>query len=113
MPSLPFVLPHWLYWGTLVVFPIVAIYFVQRQHRRGVPKGPSLFIAYMFWLCSGFMGLHRFYLRNNWGIVFIPVFLSSSTPPTSFATSVKTCRARAPLLAQRSTNSTTQKFRPA
>ena len=75
MPSLPFVLPHWLYWGTLVVFPIVAIYFVQRQLRNGVPRGPSLFIAYVFWLCSGFMGLHRLYLRNNWGFIFIPVFL--------------------------------------
>ena len=75
MPSLPFVLPHWLYWGTLVVFPIVAIYFVQRQLRSGVPRGPSLFIAYLFWLCSGFMGLHRLYLRNNWGFIFIPVFL--------------------------------------
>ncbi len=75
MPSLPFVLPHWLYWGTLVVFPLVAMYFVQRERRRGVPRGPSLFIAYIFWLCSGFMGLHRLYLRNNWGFVFIPVFL--------------------------------------
>jgi TRAP-type mannitol/chloroaromatic compound transport system permease small subunit len=76
MPSLPFVLPHWLYWGTLVVFPLVAIYFVQREHRRGSPRGPSLFIAYIFWLCSGFMGLHRFYLRSNWwGLAFIPVFL--------------------------------------
>src|SRR5436853_2146989 len=75
MPSLPFVLPHWLYWGTLIFFPIIAIYFVNRQLRRGVPKGPSLFIAYIFWLCSGFVGLHRFYLRNNWGFVFVPVFL--------------------------------------
>ena len=75
MPSLPFVLPHWLYWGTLIVFPIVAMMFVARQLRNGVPKGPSLFIAYMFWLCSGFMGLHRFYLRSNWGLLFIPVFL--------------------------------------
>ena len=75
MPSLPFVLPHWLYWGTLIVFPIVAMMFVQRQLRNGVPRGPSLFIAYMFWLCSGFMGLHRFYLRSNWGLLFIPVFL--------------------------------------
>ena len=75
MPSLPFVLPHWLYWGTLVFFPLIAMYFVKRQRQRGVPKGPSLFIAYMFWLCSGFMGLHRFYLRNNWGFAFIPVFL--------------------------------------
>jgi len=76
MPSLPFVLPHWLYWGTLIVFPFIAMYFVNRQLRRGVPQGPSLFIAYLFWLCSGFMGLHRFYLRNNWGFVFIPVFLA-------------------------------------
>ncbi len=75
MPSLPFVLPHWLYWGTLVVFPLVAMYFVQRERRRGPPRGPSLFIAYIFWLCSGFMGLHRLYLRNRWGFVFIPVFL--------------------------------------
>ena len=75
MPSLPFVLPHWLYWGTLIVFPIVAMMFVQRQLRNGVPRGPSLFIAYIFWLCSGFMGLHRFYLRSNWGLLFIPVFL--------------------------------------
>jgi len=75
MPSLPFVLPHWLYWGTLAVFPLVAMYFVNRQRTQGEPRGPSLFIAYMFWLCSGFMGLHRFYLRNSWGFVFIPVFL--------------------------------------
>ena len=39
-------------------------------------RGPSLFIAYLFWLCSGFMGLHRFYLRSDWGFIFIPVFLA-------------------------------------
>jgi TRAP-type mannitol/chloroaromatic compound transport system permease small subunit len=76
MPSLNFVLPHWLYWGTLIVFPLVAIYFVARELRRGVPQGPSLFVAYVFWFCSGFMGLHRFYLRSGWGVVFVPVFLA-------------------------------------
>jgi TRAP-type mannitol/chloroaromatic compound transport system permease small subunit len=76
MPSLNFVLPHWLYWGTLLVFPFIAIYLVDRQRRRGVPKGPSLFVAYLFWLCSGFMGLHRFYLKSTWGFIFIPVFLA-------------------------------------
>lgn len=75
MPSLPFVLPHWLYWGTLLLFPLVAMYLVRREHLRGSPKGPLLFVAYLFWLCSGFMGLHRLYLRNNWGLIFIPVFL--------------------------------------
>lgn len=76
MPSLNFVLPHWLYWGILIVFPVIAIFFVNRQLKRGVPKGASLFVAYLFWLCSGFMGLHRFYLRSSWGFVFIPVFLA-------------------------------------
>lgn len=76
MPSLQFVLPHWLYWGTLIVFPLVAWALVIRQRRRGAPTGPSLFVAYLFWLCAGFIGLHRFYLRSFWGIAFIPVFLA-------------------------------------
>lgn len=76
MPSLNFVLPHWLYWGALLLFPLIAMYLVRREKQRGSPRGPSLFIAYLFWLCSGFMGLHRFYLRNLWGFVFIPVFLA-------------------------------------
>jgi TRAP-type mannitol/chloroaromatic compound transport system permease small subunit len=77
MPHLNFVLPHWLYWGTLIVFPLVAIYFVNRQLKRGVPRGPSLFIAYLFWVTGGMMGLHRFYLRSFWGLIFVPVFLGS------------------------------------
>lgn len=76
MPSLNFVLPHWLYWGTLIVFPFVAIYLVKRQKERGIPQGPSLFVAYLFWLCSGFLGLHRLYLRSVWGFIFIPVFVA-------------------------------------
>jgi len=75
MPHLNFVLPHWLYWGTLALFPLIAMYLVNRQRRLGVPRGPSLFIAYLFWLCGGMMGLHRFYLRSLWGFGFIPVFL--------------------------------------
>jgi len=77
MPHLNFVLPHWLYWGTLLVFPLIAIYLVKRQQRYGVPRGPSLFIAYLFWLTGGMMGLHRFYLRSLWGFAFVPVFLLS------------------------------------
>ncbi|KQW21905.1 DctQ-like TRAP transporter [Afipia sp. Root123D2] len=76
MPNLYFVLPHWLYWGTLIVFPLIAIYLVNRQLQRGVPRGPSVFIAYMFWLFAGFMGLHRFYLKSRWGFAFVPVFLA-------------------------------------
>jgi len=76
MPSLNFVLPHWLYWAALIFFPLVAQYLVARQKRRGPPQGPSLFIAYVFWLCAGFAGLHRFYLRSLLGFAFIPVFLA-------------------------------------
>lgn len=75
MPNLNFVLPHWLYWGALIVFPLVAMYLVRRQRRLGEPRGPSTFVAYLFWFCSGFLGLHRFYLRSAWGFAFIPVFL--------------------------------------
>ncbi|MFL5033809.1 MAG: TRAP transporter small permease subunit [Microvirga sp.] len=75
MPQLNFVLPHWMYWGVLLLFPFIAMYLVARQKRLGEPTGPSLFVAYLFWICAGFSGLHRFYLRNAWGFVFIPVFL--------------------------------------
>jgi len=75
MPHLNFILPHWLYWGALLFFPLIAMYLVKRQKQNGVPRGPSLFIAYMFLVCSGFMGLHRLYLRNWWGLAYIPVFL--------------------------------------
>jgi TRAP-type mannitol/chloroaromatic compound transport system permease small subunit len=77
MPHLNFVLPHWMYWGTLLLFPLIAMYLVDRQRRQGVPRGPSLFIAYVFWLCGGLMGLHRFYLRSLLGFVFVPIFLLS------------------------------------
>ena len=73
MPGLYFVLPHWLYWGGMAVFPLVAWALVARQHRRGAPKGPSLFIAYLFWVTAGIFGLHRFYLRSMWGLVFLPL----------------------------------------
>ncbi|MGH8796138.1 MAG: hypothetical protein ACREXI_03710, partial [Caldimonas sp.] len=76
MPSFTFVLPHWMYWGTLILFPLVAMYLVDQQRRRGAPHEPLLFNAYLFWLCSGFMGLHRMYLKSWWGFVFLPFFLA-------------------------------------
>lgn len=75
MPTLSFVLPHWMYWGGLLVFPLAAMYLVARQTRRGAPREPILFNAYLFWLTAGFAGIHRFYLKSWWGFVFIPLFL--------------------------------------
>ena len=76
MPSLSFVLPHWLYWATLAIFPLIATYLVSRQRRNPPDRRPSLFIAYLFWFLSGYLGIHRFYLRSGWGFIFIPVFLA-------------------------------------
>ncbi|HLT27932.1 MAG TPA: TRAP transporter small permease subunit [Zeimonas sp.] len=76
MPALTFILPHWLYWSGLVLFPLVAMWLVRRQQRLRPRPRPRVFLAYLFWFFSGFIGLHRFYLRNAWGFVFIPVFLA-------------------------------------
>jgi TRAP-type mannitol/chloroaromatic compound transport system permease small subunit len=76
MPSFTFVLPHWVYWGTLLLFPLIAMYMVSRQRRRGAPQEPILFNAYLFWLTSGFMGLHRMYLKSWWGFLYLPFFVA-------------------------------------
>jgi len=76
MPSITFVLPHWLYWLGLAVFPLIAMYAVARQKRNGPEPGASLAIAYMFWLTAGFTGLHRIYVRSKWAIVYILLFVA-------------------------------------
>jgi TRAP-type mannitol/chloroaromatic compound transport system permease small subunit len=76
MPSLNFVLPHWLYWAVLALFPLLAIYFAHRQQGQRDAGRPNYFLAYLFWATAGFVGMHRFYLRSGIGLVFIPVFLA-------------------------------------
>ncbi len=75
MPDLPFILPHWLYWSALLIFPIFAMVMVRREANRPQNRKASLIVAYLMWLGGGFVGLHRFYVRNYWGIIFIPLFL--------------------------------------
>lgn len=74
MPSLTFVLPHWLYWTGLVVFPVLAMILARRSSATG-RRGYSLPLGYMILVTGGMLGLHRLYLRNFWGLVYIPVFL--------------------------------------
>jgi TRAP-type mannitol/chloroaromatic compound transport system permease small subunit len=76
MPSLSFVLPHWLYWSVLILFPVVALWLIRRQAGRRDAGRPNYFLAYLFLVTAGFIGMHRFYLKNAWGFVFIPVFLA-------------------------------------
>ena len=75
MPTLNFILPHWMYWGGLLLFPLAAMFLVSRQQKRGTPREPILFDAYLFWLTAGFAGVHRIYLKSWWGLAYIPVFL--------------------------------------
>ena len=76
MPSLDFVLPHWLYWSGLIIFPLIAMFLVRRELRRGPPGNASYAISYMLWLAGGFVGLHRFYLRSWLGVIYIPLFVA-------------------------------------
>ena len=76
MPNLNFVLPHWMYWGGLLLFPLVAMYLVAQQRRHGAPREPILFNAYLFWLTSGFVGIHRIYLKSWWALAFVPLFVA-------------------------------------
>ena len=72
MPSIDFILPHWLYWGGLIVFPLVAMVMARRRRSPGY----SVPIAYMILVTGGLLGLHRLYLRNMWGLIFLPIFFS-------------------------------------
>ncbi len=74
MPSLNFVLPHWLYWSGLVLFPLLSIYMVKRTRSRPAGSGISLALAYMLLVTAGFLGLHRFYLRSWLGALYLPLF---------------------------------------
>ena len=73
MQGLSFSLPHWLYWVGLIVFPLIAMALAKRPKVKN--KTYSLPLGYMILVTGGMIGLHRFYLKNIWGLAFIPVFL--------------------------------------
>ena len=74
MPDLTFVMPHWLYWSGLALFPVFAMFMVRRARRTQRESAVSLALAYLFWLTGGFIGIHRFYLRNWLGVLYPPLF---------------------------------------
>jgi TRAP-type mannitol/chloroaromatic compound transport system permease small subunit len=76
MPSVTFALPHWIYWLGLVFVPLIAMYVVRKQKGKKVEGGLSNPIAYMLWLAGGFVGLHRLYAKNAWGLIYIPIFIA-------------------------------------
>ncbi len=76
MPELNFVLPHWLYWGGLVIFPLGAI-FLLRRIKAESPKTSlvSLPLSYFLLLTGGFIGMHRLYVKSRWALAFIVLFV--------------------------------------
>ena len=75
MPEINFVLPHWLYWTGLVLFPLVAMWLFHRQATQATKKPVSLPLAYFLWLTGGFIGVHRLYLKSRWSVIFIVLFI--------------------------------------
>ncbi len=74
MPNLTFVLPHWLYWSGLVIFPLAAMLLARRQRADTPPAEAMLSIAYLLLLTCGFVGIHRLYLRSKLGFAYVPLF---------------------------------------
>ena len=72
MPDLNVILPHWLYWVGLLVFPLIAMALARR------PRGPrryTLPLGYLILVTGGIVGLHRFYLKSLLGFVFTALLL--------------------------------------
>jgi len=77
MPSLTFVLPHWLYWLGLIAVPLIAMYIIKSNIGKEDRTGKvSLPIAYFMLITAGFIGIHRLYLRNKYGFIYIPLFVA-------------------------------------
>ena len=72
MPDLDVVLPHWLYWVGLIVFPLIAMALARRPRRE---RRYTLPLGYLILVTGGIVGLHRFYLKSLVGFVFTALFL--------------------------------------
>lgn len=73
MPSIQFTLPHWLYLVGLVAFPAIAMVLARRA--RPEKRIYSSALAYLILVTGGILGLHRVYLKNKLGLLFLPVFV--------------------------------------
>jgi len=75
MPEINYVLPHWLYWSGLLLFPLIAMWLFRRVSPR-TSRPVSLPLAYFLLVSAGFVGVHRLYLKSTWSLVFIALFIS-------------------------------------
>jgi TRAP-type mannitol/chloroaromatic compound transport system permease small subunit len=75
MPELSFVLPHWLYWSGLIMFPLAAWFLYRRSLRRPPGEPVSLGLGYFLLLTGGFLGVHRLYVKSRWAFAFVFIFV--------------------------------------
>jgi len=75
MPEINFVLPHWLYWSGLILFPLITM-VIYRREKPGTNAALSLPLAYFLLVTGGFIGVHRLYLKSVWSVLFIALFCS-------------------------------------
>ncbi len=76
MPELSFVLPHWVYWSGLVLFPLITLFIYRRSAERSKIAQVSLPVSYFLLIVAGFIGIHRLYLKSRWSLAFIAVFVA-------------------------------------
>jgi hypothetical protein len=76
MPELSFVLPHWLYWSGLILFPLAAWFLYRRSIKRPPAEPVSLVLGYFLLLTGGFLGVHRLFVRSRWAFAFVVVFIA-------------------------------------
>lgn len=76
MPEINFVLPHWVYWSGLILFPLLAMLFYRKTKPKEENKPVSLSLAYFLLITGGFIGVHRLYLKSFWALGFITLFAS-------------------------------------
>lgn len=75
MPEINFVLPHWLYWSGLIVFPLIAMWLFRKRAGQVPTRPVSLPLGYFLLFTGGFIGMHRLYLKSVWSVVFIALFV--------------------------------------
>lgn len=76
MPEVNFVLPHWMYWGGLLLFPLAAYVIYHYVPKTEKPQPLSLTLGYFLLITGGIIGVHRLYLKSSWAVVFIALFIA-------------------------------------
>ncbi|PVV05821.1 MAG: hypothetical protein B6D77_17815 [gamma proteobacterium symbiont of Ctena orbiculata] len=76
MPEISFVLPHWLYWSGLILFPLLAMVLFRKATLKQSTQPLSLSLGYFLLIVGGIFGVHRLYLKSFWALAFITLFIS-------------------------------------